>query len=187
MIDKQLELGVCLILNQAQSLFQKKTQDYGTISWRILRMISLADQLFIKAKRIGEISTGIQKVTGPGNDIESEFIGLINYAVIGMIQNRFEELQPGEKPMPAEEAISNYSDIADKFYSYFKNQHAYLADKIQGYSTKKFSEKLQIKCQRIKYISKIKNEGARKIVLFGAFMEILFWSTVGHVAYKSTQ
>lgn len=150
-------------------------------------MVSLADQLFIKAKRIGEISTGIQKVTGSGNDIHSEFIGLINYSVIGIIQNRFEDLKPGEKEMPAEEAIDNYLDISNKFYNYFKGQHAYLADKIQGYSTKKFSEKLQTKCQRIKSISRIEDEEARKVVLFGAFMEILFWSTIGHTAYQATQ
>lgn len=187
MIDKQLELGVYLILNQAQNLFQKKTHDYGTISWRVLRMKSLADLLFIKAKRIGEISTGIQKVTGAGNDIPSEFLGLINYSIVGMIQNRLDGIEYWTKIFPPDKAIVHYEEISSKFMMYFQNQHAYLADKIQGYSTKKFSEKLQIKCQRIKSISKIKDEGSRKIVLFGAFMEILFWSTVGHVAYKTTR
>lgn len=186
-MDNQLKLSVYQTLENAKNIFNKKAVDYGTISWRVLRMKSLADQLFIKAKRIGEISTGIQKVTGKGNDIESEFLGLINYSIVGMIQNRLDGVEHWTKIFSSDKAITHYDEISDKFRMYFQNQHAYLVDKIQGYSTKKFSEKLQIKCQRIKYISKIEDEEARKIVLFGAFMEILFWSVIGHTTYKSTQ
>ncbi len=64
-------------------IFFKKTKDYGT-AWRVLRIISVVDQIFIKALRIRTIQDiGNQKV---GDDIQSEFKGILNYAVIGLMQ-----------------------------------------------------------------------------------------------------
>jgi hypothetical protein len=66
-----------------RDIFIKKTKDYGT-AWRVLRIISVVDQIFIKALRIRTIQDiGDQKV---GDDIASEFKGILNYAVIGLIQ-----------------------------------------------------------------------------------------------------
>lgn len=71
------------VINLCKDIFLKKAKDYGT-SWRILRTISIIDQIYIKALRIRnlqEIKT--QKVA---DDIPSEFKGILNYAVIGLIQ-----------------------------------------------------------------------------------------------------
>ena len=66
-----------------RELFLKKMKDYGT-AWRILRHSSITDQLFIKAQRIRSIQEkGVSKVD---EDIQGEFIGIINYSVIGLIQ-----------------------------------------------------------------------------------------------------
>lgn len=66
-----------------KDIFLKKMKDYGT-AWRNLRPTSLTDQIFIKAQRIKSIEEkGTQKV---GDDIKGEFIGIINYCVIAMIQ-----------------------------------------------------------------------------------------------------
>jgi hypothetical protein len=66
-----------------RDIFIKKTKDYGT-SWRVLRTISIVDQIFIKAKRIRTIQENqLQKI---GDDITSEFGGILNYGVIGLIQ-----------------------------------------------------------------------------------------------------
>jgi hypothetical protein len=71
------------IIHQCEDIFLKKTKDYGT-AWRVLRTISVVDQIYIKAYRIRTIQElGQQKV---GDDIPAEFIGIINYAVIGLIQ-----------------------------------------------------------------------------------------------------
>lgn len=70
-------------VNSCRDIFQKKTIDYGT-SWRVLRMISILDQLFIKAKRIRTLQqTGARKV---GEDIGGEFQAIVNYGVIGLVQ-----------------------------------------------------------------------------------------------------
>ena len=77
--DQQYDRAVQL----CKEIFIKKTKDYGT-SWRVLRIISIADQLFIKARRIRTIQQiGQQKVE---DDVAGEFRGIVNYGIIGLIQ-----------------------------------------------------------------------------------------------------
>ncbi|KEO74853.1 DUF1599 domain-containing protein [Anditalea andensis] len=89
------------VIHLCKELFKKKTHDYGT-AWRILRLPSITDQILIKAQRIRSIQErGVQKVNDP---IQDEFIGIINYCIIALIQidlaadDRqdlgFEELEP---------------------------------------------------------------------------------------------
>ncbi len=89
------------VIGTCKALFAKKTHDYGT-AWRVLRLASITDQIFIKAQRIRSIQEkGTQKVE---DDIKDEFIGIINYCLIAMIQMKlegsasmdmkFEELEP---------------------------------------------------------------------------------------------
>src|SRR5579864_7620678 len=75
-------------VKDCRNIFLKKTADYGT-SWRVLRMISILDQLYIKAKRIRTIQEkGSQKV---GEDIHGEFQAIVNYGIIGLIQLEMKE------------------------------------------------------------------------------------------------
>lgn len=71
------------VIAVCKSLFLKKTKDYGT-AWRILRPSSITDQLFIKAQRIRTLEE--KKVSKVGEDISSEYIGIVNYCVIAMLQ-----------------------------------------------------------------------------------------------------
>ena len=71
------------IISKCEDIFTKKTKDYGT-AWRILRTRSLTDQIFIKAQRIRTLEDkGVNKV---GESIEDEFIGIINYCIMAIIQ-----------------------------------------------------------------------------------------------------
>ena len=71
------------IINECRSLFIKKMSDYGS-AWRILRLPSLTDQLFIKAQRIRQLQENdVQKVD---EGEKSEFIGIVNYAIMALIQ-----------------------------------------------------------------------------------------------------
>lgn len=68
---------------RCKELFLKKNHDYGT-AWRILRLSSITDQIYIKAQRIRTLQeTGISKV---GEGIEPEFVGIINYCIMALIQ-----------------------------------------------------------------------------------------------------
>lgn len=71
------------IISKSRLLFERKMKDYGS-AWRILRMSSLTDQIFIKAQRIRSIQTNIDQKINEG--VNSEFIGIINYSIMALIQ-----------------------------------------------------------------------------------------------------
>ncbi len=81
------------IIAACKDIFAKKTHDYGT-AWRILRLPSITDQIFIKAQRIRSIQEkGSQKV---GDKVEDEFYGIINYCIIALIQMKLTDQDPME-------------------------------------------------------------------------------------------
>lgn len=71
------------VISLCRELFEKKLNDYGA-SWRIMRPQSITDQIFIKAKRIRSLEIKEKSLIDEG--IRSEFIGIVNYGVIGLIQ-----------------------------------------------------------------------------------------------------
>lgn len=92
-----------------KDIFMKKLHDYGT-AWRILRTSSLTDQIFIKAQRIRTLEEKGKSEVGEG--IYQEFQGIVNYAIMALIQI---DLKPSdEKDMPAEKANSLYDSYAFK-------------------------------------------------------------------------
>ncbi len=93
------------VIKSCKDVFIKKTKDYGT-SWRILRLPSITDQIFIKAQRIRSIQDkGEQKVE---DNIGSEFIGIINYCVIALIQ--FTLVNNDQKELSTEEVEKLYDE-----------------------------------------------------------------------------
>ena len=92
-----------LVVEQCRNLFTKKMSDYGS-AWRILRLPSLTDQIFIKAQRIRQLQENdVRKVD---EDEKSEFIGIINYSIMALIQS---ELGVVENPdLSSEEATELY-------------------------------------------------------------------------------
>ncbi len=81
------------IIKECKSLFEKKAKDYGT-AWRILRLPSITDQIFIKAQRIRSIEEkGVQKIE---DNIRGEFLGIINYCIIAMIQIELDDKKNSE-------------------------------------------------------------------------------------------
>lgn len=89
--------------SQCSKLFEAKTSDYGT-AWRILRPSSLTDQLFIKANRIRTIQENQESKVDEG--IESEFIGIVNYSLMAIIQCGLPLDHTME--LPQDEAIDRY-------------------------------------------------------------------------------
>ena len=99
------------VLAQCRELFINKMKDYGP-AWRILRTPSITDQIFIKVKRIRTLQTTSERLVDEG--IEPEFIGIVNYAAMGIIQ-----LQLGVVDMPdltSEEATTLYDKVTNEAY-----------------------------------------------------------------------
>ena len=93
------------VINISKGLFIKKTHDYGT-AWRILRPESITDQIFIKAQRIRTLEE--KKVSKVDEDITSEYIGIVNYCVIAMMQLECSPETPFE--LPADEVGALYDE-----------------------------------------------------------------------------
>ena len=97
------------IIKKSSTLFEKKMKDYGS-AWRILRLPSLTDQIFIKAQRIRSIQNNqVQKVE---EGIASEFIGILNYSIIALIQ--IDRGVVDQADMDVEEALSAYLNFAQE-------------------------------------------------------------------------
>ncbi|GAA0875108.1 DUF1599 domain-containing protein [Wandonia haliotis] len=109
------------VIEKSREIFAKKTKDYGT-AWRILRTSSLTDQIFIKAQRIRTIQeTGTNKV---GESIEDEFIAIVNYCVMALIQvDKGNELSIDLTAMEALELYDHYIDAAMQLME--KKNHDY--------------------------------------------------------------
>ena len=110
------------IIKKCKDIFGKKMKDYGS-AWRILRISSLTDQIFIKAQRIRSIEEkGSQKIE---EGVVSEFIGIVNYSIIGLIQldlgvaNQSEEL--------------NYDEVMNLFEKYSLQAKNLMLDKTHDY------------------------------------------------------
>lgn len=109
------------VIDICREVFQKKLHDYGA-SWRVMRPSSLTDQLYIKANRIRNIQMkGLSKVD---EGVESEFIGVVNYGVIALIQL---ELGVADTPkMETEEALRLYDlKIREAMSLMFDKNHDY--------------------------------------------------------------
>ena len=92
-----------IIIEKCRNVFTDKQKDYGTV-WRILREPSIADQIYIKAGRIRSIQEkGEQKIE---DDIVTDFIGIVNYSVMAIIQ--LEKGVADEPDMTGEEALKLY-------------------------------------------------------------------------------
>ncbi|MCE7053224.1 DUF1599 domain-containing protein [Algoriphagus sp. AGSA1] len=93
------------VISRCKELFRKKTIDYGT-AWRIFRLSSITDQIFIKAQRIRSIQEkGNQKVNDP---IEDDFVGIINYCLIALLQISYSSDERMEIPFDELEPVYDH-------------------------------------------------------------------------------
>ncbi|SEK57108.1 DUF1599 domain-containing protein [Parapedobacter koreensis] len=109
------------VIEHCQQLFIKKTADYGT-AWRIMRLPSITDQLYIKAQRIRTLEE--KKVTKVGDGIADEYIGIVNYCVIAMMQSELG--MSGEEHLSLDTVEKKYSDaVAETKELMFAKNHDY--------------------------------------------------------------
>ncbi len=140
------------IFSRCKALFLQKNRDYGS-SWRILRPASLTDQLFIKARRIRTIEEkGYQKVE---DSIDSEFIGLVNYSIIAIIQLQL----PGDAPLEMDEAeaASLYDQVVDRTLALLKAKNDDYGEVWRDMRPSSYTDLILMKLLRIKQIED--NEG----------------------------
>ncbi len=139
-------------VNQCRDIFKKKTSDYGT-SWRVYRTISIVDQIYIKAKRIRTIQEKQEQKIG--DTIASEFKGILNYAVMGLIQL---ELPPSENDeLSVEKVMELYNDKIAKAQLLMLDKNHDYGEAWREMSQESFVDLMLAKLQRIRQI--LQNDG----------------------------
>lgn len=132
-------------INDCKDIFIKKMQDYGT-AWRILRLRSITDQIFIKAQRIRSIEDKGTKLVD--EDIRFEYIGIINYSVIALIQL---ELGTGDE-LPSEKAIALYDKYVNQAKSLMQNKNHDYDEAWRDMRISSLTDLILMKLLRIKQI-----------------------------------
>ncbi|MGV3656681.1 MAG: DUF1599 domain-containing protein [Chitinophagaceae bacterium] len=141
-----------VVIEKCIAVFEAKTRDYGT-AWRVLRTISVVDQIYIKAQRIRTIQEKKQQKVA--DDIAGEFMGIINYAIIGNIQLSLPPDAPEELPVAEAVHLYKYQAEAAKNLMHDKN-HDY-GEAWRSMSEESFVDLILMKLQRIRQI--LANDG----------------------------
>ena len=135
------------VISQCKEIFLKKTADYGT-SWRIFRTSSITDQLFIKASRIRGIEEKGTHLIEEG--IEPEFIGIVNYGIMGLIQLEGKDIDKLELDLVTTESWYTATAQSIKDLMLLKN-HDY-GEAWRDMSQQSFADLILMKLMRIKQI-----------------------------------
>ena len=139
-------------VKESKDIFLKKTTDYGT-SWRVLRTISIVDQIYIKAKRIRTLQEN--KIAKIGDSITSEFKGILNYAVIGLMQLDMKQDEIQELEVPVVERL--YDGIIEKARLLMVNKNHDYGEAWREMSQESYTDLILSKLLRIKQI--LSNQG----------------------------
>ncbi len=146
--EKQFDKAI----ERCKSIFIKKTVDYGT-AWRVLRTISVVDQIFIKALRIRNIQNLSERKVE--DDVQSEFMGIINYGVIGLIQLRLQN--PVAEELPVQQASDFYDKAVTEAKDTLLNKNHYHAEAWRQMSQESFVDLILMKLLRVRQI--LNNDG----------------------------
>ncbi len=135
------------VIGACKELFTQKTKDYGT-AWRILRLPSITDQIFIKAQRIRSIQEkGEQKV---GDPIKDEFIGIINYCIIALIQAQLNGTT--EMDLPYEKMEPMYDQAVGETFSLLENKNHDYGEAWRDMRVSSITDIILMKIFRVKQI-----------------------------------
>ena len=159
---------------ECRALFNDKLHDYKA-SWRILRPTALTDQLFIKAKRIRSLEIKKESLVGEG--IRPEFIALINYGIVGMIQ-----LNKGfadTVDMTNEEAMKLYDHYAHEALSLMKRKNHDYDEAWRGMRVSSYTDLILTKIERIKEIENLGGETLVSEGVEGNYMDIVNYAVFG--------
>jgi Nucleotide modification associated domain 1 len=135
------------VMAGCKALFAKKTHDYGT-AWRILRLPSITDQIFIKAQRIRSIQDkGVQKV---GDPIKDEFIGIINYCLIALMQ--IELAESDKMDLSFDELEPKYDAAVNETFDLLQNKNHDYGEAWREMRVSSITDIILMKLLRVKQI-----------------------------------
>ena len=161
---------------ECRALFEKKLHDYKA-SWRILRPTALTDQLFIKAKRIRSLE--IKKESKVGEGIRPEFIALINYGIVGLIQiyNGFSDTVD----ITNEQAMALYDQYAHEALELMKRKNHDYDEAWRSMRVSSYTDFILTKIERIKEIENLQGETLVSEGIDANYMDIINYAVFGMI------
>ncbi len=167
------------VMAECRALFEKKLYDYKA-SWRMLRPSSLTDQLFIKAKRIRSLE--IKKLSLVGDGIRPEFIALINYGIVGLIQ--LDKGFADSVDMTNDEALALYDKFAAEALALMiKKNHDY-DEAWRGMRVSSYTDFILTKIERVKEIEELEGETLVSEGIDANYMDIINYAVFGAIRLK---
>lgn len=161
-------------MSECRNLFMKKLHDYGA-SWRILRPSSLTDQLFIKAKRIRSIETKGEALVDEG--IRPEFVALINYGIIGLIQ--LEKGYVDSIDITPDEAMKLYDTHAQQALELMTRKNHDYDEAWRSMRISSYTDFILTKLQRIKEIEDLNGATLVSEGIDANYMDIINYAVFG--------
>jgi Nucleotide modification associated domain 1 len=135
------------VIASCKALFARKTHDYGT-AWRVMRIPSITDQIYIKAQRIRSFQEkGVQKVDDPIGD---EFVGIINYCIIALIQLKLEGSAKMEMNFAELEPL--YDQVVNETFDLLQNKNHDYAEAWRDMRVSSMTDIILMKLLRVKQI-----------------------------------
>ncbi|MBQ0049996.1 MAG: DUF1599 domain-containing protein [Bacteroidales bacterium] len=163
------------VMKECRALFEKKLHDYGA-AWRIMRTSSVTDQIFIKANRIRSIE--VKGVTMVDEGIRPEFVGIINYAIIGLIQLELGYADQGDD-MTLEEAMEAYDRHAkDALQLMLRKNHDY-DEAWRSMRISSYTDLILMKIFRTKQIEELEGSTLVSEGIDANYMDMLNYAAFG--------
>lgn len=162
------------VMSECRSLFEKKLHDYNA-SWRILRPTALTDQLYIKAKRIRSLE--IKKESFVGEGIRPEFIALINYGIIGLIQIELGFADTID--IDSDRAMAMYDKYAKSTLELMKKKNHDYDEAWRSMRVSSYTDFILTKIERIKEIENLNGETLVSEGIDANYMDIINYAVFG--------
>lgn len=169
-------------VSECRSLFEKKLHDYGA-SWRILRPSSLTDQLYIKAKRIRSLEIKKESLVGEG--IRPEFIALINYGIIGLIQLA-RGFADSVDITPAE-ALGLYDHYAAEALELMIRKNHDYDEAWRSMRVSSYTDLILTKIERIKEIEDLHGQVLVSEGIGANYMDVINYAVFGAIKLKESE
>ncbi len=167
------------VMEECRGLFAKKLHDYGA-SWRLLRPTSLTDQLLIKARRIRSLEITGQSLVGEG--IRPEFIALINYGIVGLIQ--MEKGFADKVDMAPDEALALYTQHAKEAFQLMTRKNHDYGEAWRSMRVESYTDFILTKIERVKELEDIHGKALVSEGIEANYMDIINYAVFGAIRMK---
>ncbi len=163
------------VMAECRALFAKKLHDYGA-AWRIMRPSSITDQIYIKANRIRSIETKGVALVDEG--IRPEFIGIVNYAIIGLIQLEL-GFSENADDMTAEQAMAAYDRWATQTLNLMLRKNHDYDEAWRGMRVSSYTDLILMKIFRTKQIESLSGATLVSEGIDANYMDMMNYAVFG--------